>query len=191
MSKTTIPKRTITRNTNLTQSRLKEILNYDPETGLFIREKTRGNSVKGAIAGCFNKCDGYKYICVDGVSYNASRLAFLWMEGYFPEHEIDHRNRIKDDNRWCNLRHVTHFCNSRNCKKSKNNKSGIVGVSWDKRKKWCSQIMVNGRHIHLGLFTTIREAVKARWEAEVKYGYPNCNTTSSAYQYLNTSLTRG
>ena len=107
------------------------------------------------------------------------------MKSYLPENEIDHINRIKDDNRWCNLREVSRQCNVRNCSIGKNNKSGITGVGWVKKcNKWCSRITVSRKTICLGNYKEFSDAVKARWDAEVKYNFPNCNTTSSAYEYL-------
>ena len=167
----------------LTQERLKKLLHYDPETGIFIRLVKTSFIKIGDIAGYHSH--GYITFSVDGKEYLAHRLSFLYMEGYFPENDVDHINRIRDDNRWCNLRHVTHKCNLRNCSLSKNNKSGINGVSWSKAaNKWESCIKVDGEKKYLGIFETLKEAAQVRWKAEVKYDFPNCNTTSSAYQYL-------
>lgn len=170
----------------LTQARLKELLHYDPETGIFTWLTTIANGVqKGTIAGYVNRNDGYKRIGVDGKEYKVSRLAWLFVEGYFPENEVDHRNRIKHDDRWENLRHVSRQCNMRNCSIAKNNKSGITGVHWFKKlQKWQAHITISGKTFHLGLFKNKLDAARARWNAEIKYGFPNCNTTSSAYLYL-------
>ena len=112
-------------------------------------------------------------------------LAFLYMEGYFPENFVDHKNRIRDDNRWKNLRHVSHLCNMRNQSVAKNNVSGVTGVIWNsQRKRWRGSITIMNKNEFLGHFMTMKEAVRARWDAEVKYGFPNCNTTSSAYVFL-------
>ena len=169
----------------LTQKRLKELLHYDPITGIFIRLKTTaGNAKSGDIAGYLNG-NGYRMISIDGKKYTTSRLAWLYVEGYFPENEMDHRNRIRSDNRWKNLRHVSHQCNLRNCDISKNNKSGITGIHWDETRKKCkAQIMVDGKCILLGRFNLKTDAARARWEAEVEHDFPNCNTTSTAYLYL-------
>ena len=172
----------------LTQARLKELLNYDPLTGIFARLITVSNykAKKGDVAGSIND-QGYTKIQIDGKRYKASRLAWFYMEGYWPEYEIDHKNRIRHDNKWKNLRHVSHSCNVRNSGISINNKSGIVGVHWDKkRNKWQSQIKILGNKRHLGYFTSKVNAAKARWNAEIKHGYPGCNTTSSAFLYLQT-----
>lgn len=168
----------------LTQDRLKGLLDYDPETGVFIWKVDRGKRTKkGSFAGSLDN-KGYLIIRFNGKGYKAHRLAFLYMEGYFPENQVDHIDRDKTNNKWNNLREVSHTCNMRNCKISKINTSGITGVSWHKgRKKWQSQIRIP-KPIYLGLFDNLIDAAKARWEAEVKYNFPNCNTTSAAYVYL-------
>jgi len=89
----------------LTQERLKEVLDYDPETGEFYRKEVKqwwkfGDKVK------YNINDGYKKINVDSKLYLAHRLAWLYIHGYFPEYGIDHINRIRGDNRILNLREV-------------------------------------------------------------------------------------
>lgn len=171
----------------LTQERLKELLHYDPETGVFTRLKTISNfkAKKGDIAGGINSI-GYRQICVDGKHYNASRLAFLYTEGYFPEHEVDHKNRIKSDDRWDNLRHISKQCNARNSKIADDNTSGITGVSWDNiNQRWRAYITtMPKKRIHLGRFGSKFNAARAKWNAEVKHGFPGCNTTSSAYLFL-------
>lgn len=171
----------------ITVERLKEVIHYNSDTGILTWLKKpcpRANNIIGSEAGSLNK-DGYRRIMINRVLYRAHRLAFLYMEGYFPENDVDHINRIRDDNRWNNLRHVSRQCNSRNKGKQSNNTSGITGVSWHNRdKRWKAQIKVNQKNIYLGYFTTLRPAVQARWEAEKKYNFPNCNTASSAYNYL-------
>jgi hypothetical protein len=168
----------------LTQELLKKLLHYNPSTGLFRWKLPFGKQKINGIAGGKNS-QGYTIISINSKLYRAARLAFLYMEGYFPEYHVDHINRIRDDNRWENLRHITQQCNNRNTSKRSDNTSGITGVTWNKlSKKWVSQISTNGKNKYLGIFGTLKEAAKIRWEAEVKYDYPNCNTTSSAYQFL-------
>lgn len=169
----------------LTQEKLKELLDYDHETGVFTWKISRGTAKKGKIAGRIDKINGYIDIVIDRKLYKSHRLVFLYIDGYLPENVVDHINRNKTDNRRNNLREVSQTCNTRNKSLMKNNKSGITGIGWHKRdKKWWSQIMVFGKQIHLGYFDNIVDAAKSRWNAEVKYGFPNCNTTSSAYNYL-------
>ena len=168
----------------LTQKRLKELLSYDPETGFFKWLISRQGARLGQAAGCLNY-EGYGQIRINNKTYRAARLAWLYMEGYFPEYEVDHEDRDPLNNRWNNLRHVTSQCNNRNQGKRKDNKSGVTGVGWDYNvEKWRPKIGVNKKLINLGSFVDFNKAVKARWEAEVKYEFPNCKSDSSAYQYL-------
>lgn len=171
----------------LTQARLKELLHYDLITGVFTwlisKKGTRNNLVAGSVSK--NKDNGYRRIKIDGNFYKTSRLAFLYMEGYFPEHDVDHKNRIRHDDRWENLRHATRQCNARNSNKRSDNTSGITGVTWHKTaQKWQARIEISGKGFSLGLFQSKHDAAKARWQAEIKHGFPSCNTTSTAYIYL-------
>jgi len=169
----------------LTQERLKDVLHYNPETGIFTWRQSLGGRVKcGGIAGSTNTA-GYIQIAIDKKKYFAHRLAFLYMEGYIPENQVDHINRVRNDNSWCNLREVSQSCNMRNTSVCSNNISGVTGISWNKdRNKWRATIRTSGINKQLGNFKSFDDAVKARWRGEVKYGYPNCNSTSSAYQFL-------
>lgn len=155
----------------LTQERLKEFLEYNPKTGVFIRKiTTSGNSKANSAAGSrHNK--GYLRIMVDGKVYQAHRLAFLYMTGSTPEF-VDHKNGLRDDNRWENLRAATATENMRNRKNHKNNSSGIPGVCWQKnRRKWQAHIKVDKKHIFLGYFTDLAEAAKVVSNArEVHFG---------------------
>lgn len=169
----------------ITQERLKEVLSYDPTTGAFMwASKFTQTIIVGEVAGCIDG-NGYRHIDIDGKTYKAHRLAWLYMEGYFPESDVDHENRIKHDNRWCNLRHVSRSCNMRNRGILSNNTSGVNGVHWRvARGRWIASIRVDKHLFHLGSFENLQDAVKARWEAEIKFDFPNCNTTSSAHLYL-------
>ena len=174
-------------NNRLTQERLKELLSYNPDTGLFTWNKPGLGRRSNGVAG--NTQPGeYTKIKIDYVLYTASRLAFLYMEGYFPEHQVDHINRNRSDNRWVNLRHVTQTCNTINSTMRSDNTTGITGVYWYKKdKRWVSIIGIDGKNKYIGSFTDIKDAVLARWKAEVKHAFPNCNTTSAAYLYLKES----
>lgn len=170
----------------LTQDRLKSILDYNPKTGVFLWKKTGNNQFvkKGRTAG-WDMGDGYRRVTVLGGTYYAHRLAWLYMHGYFPEHGIDHINRDKKDNRIKNLRVVSQQCNVRNTGVRCNNRSGITGVLWAKQqKKWQAKIAVSGKTIHLGYHKDKIEAAKARHLGEIKYGFKNCYTSSPAFKYL-------
>jgi len=174
----------------ITQEELKFKLHYDPDTGVWRRNikyasRKRKTLTYWHIAGCISKSTGYRYLSINNQSYQSSRLAFLYMEGYLPEHQVDHINRIRHDDRWVNLRHVTASCNNRNTNIIKTNTSGVTGVYWHKRKKrWTVIIHSEGEKINFNKCDSFNHAVKIRWEAEKKYNYPNCNCSSPAYLYL-------
>lgn len=153
----------------ITFEHLREILSYDPETGIFRWIKARGPRSAGAVAGWVKPGAGYIYIRLGTRNYPAHRLAFLYMEGCLPSHTVDHRNGIRDDNRWKNLRHATAAENARNKSVSAANKSGYIGVCKPAgRNKWRAQIGANGRNIRLGCFDTREEAARAYEEASRK-----------------------
>jgi len=85
----------------LTRKRLKEALNYNPETGQWIWLKPNKYTYmkKGDKAGHIDK-NGYRIISLDGNKCRSSRLAFLYMEGYLPEYDVDHKDRIRNNDRW-------------------------------------------------------------------------------------------
>jgi hypothetical protein len=146
----------------ITQEQLKEILEYNPDTGVFTRTKTINNrAVLGSVAGYKTK-DGYNRIKINRKHYKTHRLAYLYMTGNFPKNSIDHINHIKDDNRWANLRDATNSQNQANRVKHKNNTSGYTGVHWCKRrKKWCARIRYMYSFVHIGYYTTPQEASEA------------------------------
>ncbi len=159
----------------LTQERLKEVLDYDASSGEFTWKVATSNTFKvGDIAGGATS-DGYSKIGLDKKRYLAHRLVWLYVYGVFPEHTIDHINGITSDNRIINLRDVTHAENHKNQSLRKNNSSGVIGIYWDKpTHKWRAQIYLCGKTTHIGLFTDISDAIIARKEAEIKYGFhPN------------------
>lgn len=171
--------------TNLTQARLKELLHYEPETGIFTRRVSTGNQVKaGAVAGGL-KLNGYVQITIDGKGYLAHRLAWFYTEGYFPEHDVDHVNRIRDDNRRINLREASRSCNLKNAGDRSTNSSGVKGITFYKRaNKFQAQIVINWRCHYLGRYETLLEAACARYAAEQCLNWNDCDSNSSAYQYL-------
>ncbi len=147
----------------ITQAKLKEVLKYNPNTGIFINKKD------SCAGGVMNK--GYIHIKISGKKYLAHRLAFLYMTNNIPEF-VDHINHDRRDNRWSNIRPATRDENSKNKTKCKNNTSGIMGVGWSKRsKKWQARINVDKKRIHLGYFKKFEDAVKVRMKAEIKYNY--------------------
>lgn len=86
--------------------------------------------------------------------------------------DIDHINGDPSDNRFVNLRNVSHQDNGRNMKLNKASTSGCPGVGFDKRRNvWCARIHLNYRNKFLGQFKSFDEAVAARRAAEVEFGF--------------------
>ncbi len=173
----------------LTQKRLKELLYYDPNTGIFTwRVKTSHRICIGSEAGCINR-EGYRQIGIEGKLRPAHRLAWLFVYGYFPEHGIDHINRKPGSNQISNLREASQSCNMRNCGNRVNNTSGITGVSWDKQSnKWNARIRINQKAHNLGRYFYLDDAICARLAAEQCVDWSNCNSSSPAYQYVEKNI---
>ena len=153
----------------LAQLKLKRFLHYDPNTGHFTWLEKRGHMKPGDRAGCVDP-EGYVAIVLHGIRYRASRLAYLYMTGSFPLVIVDHRNRVRHDNRWENLRPADYSENVFNRRKLKHNRSGITGVYWNKpRQKWMARIQVRGRRLFLGYFANKEDAATARQDAEHQY----------------------
>lgn len=160
----------------LTAERLREVLLYDPHTGLFTWRGRRGlganaANTEGAPAGSIGT-KGYVAITVDGhPGYKAHRLAWLYMTGEWPTEQIDHRDTVRHNNAWDNLRLATLAQNAQNQQRpSKNNKSGYLGVTWDaKQCKWAATIYVNGRNKRLGRHKTAEAAHSAYMAAKMIY----------------------
>ena len=160
----------------LTLARLKEVLDYNPKTGVFTwRVRLGQRAPSGGVAGSVHKRDGYRRIAIDGASCLANRLAWLYINGGWPPDGMDHINGVRHDNRSSNLRLATHSVNNKNKKRYCNNTSGTTGVCWYYRySKWNAIIKLNGKSKNLGYFTNKKEAIRVRKAAEKKYGYhPN------------------
>jgi hypothetical protein len=145
----------------LTQAELKEILHYDPETGIFRWRYSVARRVKPwDVAGCGTK--NYAHLKINNKTYKAHRLAWLYMTGSWPIDQIDHKDRNKENNKWENLRPATNKQNQENVGLSKANTSNYRGVSWiSTRKKWEASLQHNKQRISLGYFKTAEEAAKA------------------------------
>ena len=148
----------------LTQDRLKELLHYNPETGLFIRKSLK----IGNISGYINR-DGYRRIRVDYKAYSAHRLVWLYVYGLFPKDQIDHINGIKDDNRLINLRECNRSENNQNVVSSRSSTSKYLGVSWSKQNnKWRADIKINNKNKYLGYFDIEEDAFAAYCKAKAE-----------------------
>ena len=161
----------------LTQERLKELYEYNPGTGEFIRRVDITPTYRaGQVAGTLRK--GYIVIGVDKTIYYAHRLAFLYCHGKWPANDIDHINGKRSDNRLVNLREATRAQNQQNLKRARGDtKTGILGVTRyiaRDEPKYVAQITVNKTHVHIGTFNTSKEAAAAY--LAVKRGLHSFNT---------------
>ena len=145
------------KKTALTQEQLHEVLFYDPYTGIFTWRIARQNIRIGQVAGDFS--GRYVRIKIDQKSYAAHCLAVLYMTGAWPEHDVDHRDTQKHNNRWLNLRPATSAQNAHNRSPLQNKKySKLKGVTWAKRGKWQANIRVDGVLKHIGYYDSAEEA---------------------------------
>ena len=154
----------------MTQEYIKIILNYNQETGIFTRkvDMANGRFKAGSIAGYTNS-RGYVVLNILKKNRKAHRVAFLYMTGSMPE-QVDHINRVKNDNRWNNLREADAYLNMKNQPTVKSNECKFRGV-YKSRNKFRARIGDNGKIISLGTFNTFDEAREARVEAEIKLKY--------------------
>ena len=148
----------------LTQDRLRELLHYNPDTGVFTWLVSRqGSGAKpGKRAGVVGR-NGYVYIGVDRGRYLAHRLAFLFMDGAIPPELVDHKDGDKQNNRWANLRHANKRLNAQNIRvAAPRSKTGLLGASFSTRNKtnpWLAQIKKpDGATKNLGYYATPEEA---------------------------------
>jgi hypothetical protein len=153
----------------LNLSNIREYLNYDPATGIFtwIKRPSAWSARKpGDVAGIYSPARRYRQIKFGGKLYGAHRLAWWWVNGEWPLHDLDHENRNKDDNRIANLRPATGTQNQGNCGLQTRNTSGYRGVSFVKR----SGVWAVGIHKrYIGQFATAEQAARAYDRAAREY----------------------
>jgi hypothetical protein len=154
----------------LTAEKVREALDYDPETGVFLWKVdrcARGKGVRmraGSLAGGPTAC-GYWRVFI-GRNYQAHRLAWLYVYGEWPSREIDHIDGDRRNNRIANLRLATSLQNKGNMKRRADNSSGFKGVIFCKfTGRWRSRIRHNGRVHCLGRHSTPEAAHVAYREA--------------------------
>lgn len=158
----------------LSHADVASILDYDPDTGEFTWKNRVGNTRRwnGRKAG-YVEAQGYICIKLFSRIYKIHRVAWLLTYGEWPEHEIDHINGLRSDNRIANLRDVTVQTNLRNATMSRKNTTGATGV-YRYGNTWRASIFINGRLKHLGSFTSLEEARRHRKAADAQFGYhPN------------------
>jgi len=153
----------------LTVDRLKQLLQYDPVTGIFTRLQRTANRTKiGEAVGSLNS-EGYLQANLDFKKYKMHRLAWMYVTGANSVCEIDHVNGNKSDNRWVNLREVTREQNLQNQRKAKSDSStGFLGVKPCPGRAgfFLAQINTNGKRKHLGTFSSAEDAHQAYLRAK-------------------------
>lgn len=144
------------------QEELARVFSYDANRGVLVRKiMTSPNAMPGMVAGS-RMSNGYISVTFRNKRYLAHRLIWMLVNGGDPLLEIDHINRVRDDNRIENLRPVGMKGNSGNIGLSAHNTSGAKGVCWDKsRSKWIVHIKRFGRQKFLGRYAKQEDAIKA------------------------------
>lgn len=147
-------------------ARLLKVLNYDPKTGVFTWCCRIGSQSAGCRAGTVSVF-GYRMITIDKRTYYSGPLAHFYMTGHWPQNEIDHVNRVRSDDRWCNLRPATKGQNAANRPLPKSSKTGARGV-YKLGSHFVAHIKIKGRLKHLGCYPTITAASAAYKQAAIK-----------------------
>lgn len=151
----------------ISQAELKANLKYDKRTGVFTWKVQRGRANAGDVAG--GVTHGYVVIAICGTRYMAHRLAWLYETGNFPVNQIDHKNGIRNDNRFKNLRDVDVVTNAQNIGSTKRSmrSTGLLGAYVFKpRDCFVSYIRAGGKKINLGYFKSAQEAHRAYLRAK-------------------------
>lgn len=153
----------------LTAEELRRVLSYEPSSGVWTWATDVGRRIKaGQTAGCGVHKSGYRQIGVGGRLYLSHRLAWLYMTGVWPDHEVDHIDGVPGNDRWSNLRAATVQQNRRNRRVRSDSSTGVRGVQHH-RGLFRARIFVQGRSLSLGSYKTVDEAQRARNAAENLY----------------------
>lgn len=156
----------------ITFERARLLFSYDEENGTLIWNRRGPDTFPGKTAGVYSPVINSVVITIDGKSYRAHRVIWLWNTGHWPANEIDHISGDGANNRMDNLREVSCSENHKNMPVPRNSKSGIIGVRYHNGSgAWIAQIKVNGCMVHLGSFDSKGAATDARKTAEKAYGF--------------------
>jgi hypothetical protein len=158
---------------SLTQEYLRELFDYDPATGILMNRVRRGGAMPGTEAGSLDNARGkiYRRVVIRQTWVQTHRLIWMYMTGEWPE-TVDHIDGDGLNNRFENLRSVTQPENLKNQKFRRNNKSGHMGVIWNKSAgKWQAQIKSEYKQVYLGTFNDIKDAIAARQAAQARLGF--------------------
>jgi hypothetical protein len=159
----------------LPHDELIKAMSYERRTGILRwkerkdRDRSWNTRFAGKEAGSILS-NGYRYINFGGRLCLAHMVAHFYVTGEWPREDIDHRNLNRADNKWRNIRVAGASGNGCNTKLRSTNKSGIKGVSWDKRKgNWVAMITKDRKQTYLGNFATLDAAAEARRVAEAEH----------------------
>ena len=146
----------------LSAAQARELLAYDPDTGLLTWKATGTGRRPGGVAGNLNT-DGYVRTSISYKAYANHRLAWLIYYGEWPKDQVDHIDGDRSNNRISNLRQASSSINNQNLRRAHpNNKLGVLGVYYDDvRSKYLAQIGVSGKQRVLGRFNSLEEASNA------------------------------
>lgn len=147
---------------SLTHEGLRSLISYDAESGALMWLEAAGPSRAWQQAGR-PTARGYIYVNIAGETHPAHRLIWFYVTGRWPLGDIDHRDGVKGNNRWANLRDVSHAENAQNKRKAAlHSRTGLLGVHYDeRRRRFVASIRVNGKGKMLGRFQTAKEAQEA------------------------------
>lgn len=146
------------RRDSLTLERLKQVVRYEPDTGLFYWVSRPSNRIHVGDRAGLAAPVGYWSIAIDGARYLAHRLAWLYVTGHWPKDEVDHLNGDGTDNRWSNLREAHRVLNAQNMRRAKrDNSTGYLGVR-EMRSRFQANIKAGGRIQNLGTYDTPEQA---------------------------------
>lgn len=143
---------------------------YNPFTGE-IRNKITGGVGGIKYSGTSSSPKPYIRIRVGDSNFYVHRVIWVWMTGEQPEGEVDHKDSDGLNNRWVNLRDLSHRRNGKNQKIHSNNTSGVGGVTQRKNGRWRARIMVEGKMVDLGSYIDKQDAIDRRMMAEQKYKF--------------------
>lgn len=144
---------------------IKELLQYDPTTGFLMWRQSKKR------AGWLER-DGYCRVSLKGRAVLSHRVAWALVTGAWPKGEIDHANRIKNDNRWVNLREATRSTNLQNqIAPRSDNLLGILGVSKRESGRFRARITKHGETISIGTFDN-KDDAKSAYDAAKQRVHP-------------------
>ena len=155
--------------TELTAERARYLFAYDDSTGVFTRRTPISNQPVGSIVGCVG-VRGYQVANIDGKIRYMHRVAWLYMTGSWPSRKIDHKNRVRTDNRWCNLRIADDNQNAANTTRCGKSKTGVRGVCICKNTgKYVAEVRHNGVRVLYKRFELLEDAARAAAQARDKH----------------------